>query len=799
MGSLMCEVNRSLRVACLAAAALLLPALVALRSAPAEEARRPAGGGDSRAPELAGGPIQYLAKGYRAAYVDAAGRVWLRFRRPGGDEPPRAGTFDHLVCRDLPDKVLEFPAANWPIGFDRQGRFWDVTRYGLGCTEVDTLAFTERYAAPGMDPGRLKAPKRRQDASAKGFAPIMLGHSSGRLYFMDSYGLHVLDGETWSYRLFDPPPERLVNAGGWSMGYSPRIVEGPDGTVYAWALMNAASGLWTHDGKTWKHHAVDICEGIVPLEGRQCLASYVQGSRSSGTVRIGRLALDGAKVPEAHPSDTVAGRWSSFRHVLTVPRGATLVEAYDRRRSARVLAMVTPGREVRELPSHVQRRWDWRTLVPQLAPLGDGRTVLPTHPLYTWDGRRLAPLFANPLAANGRFLGADKRGRVFLRADGPARIAVVAPESLTASPSLPVKVFGLVEEAVVDSEGRVWAKFRDRDFVSCHAAGSWRHDPPPAGLPDRPTTRPVVEDTRRLQALGQGMMLARLPGRGACLCDGKGWRGYASLRELVEANLELLRKVIDNASAGPGPNPLLALDAGGRVWAAKPFTMRTRWGAGADVYDGRQWDSVERPFLMGPGGRLCVCGTEEHRGSIFDAGRWPPERLSALPESAEMPWEHRGVHFDKAGRFWAFEGPFRPAWRWDNGQWTKIDVQGRCLLNDSAGRMWFDDGFTKLTVADAAGKAGRAYEHPAFLANTPVVEQAPGTCWWAASDGLMQLGVTSRGGLAEIVVKRRYPDLVPQGRVRQLLLDGDGGLWVNTGRLCRVTLPEVSGDVKEKE
>jgi len=736
----------------------------------------PADGDLPVAPKLTDEPIQYLDRLYQDGFVDSAGRAWLLVRKIGLSDVSRNTAFEYLVCPDLPGKVLEFPAPNIPIGFDTKGRYWDVTRYGLGCTDVATQDFTERELAPGMASDRLPKPHPPHPQFRPGFSSDMLEHSSGRMYFIDTQGVHVLDGRTWSYQFFGRAPKKWAD----ERGSAARLIECPDGTVLTWG----SHGLWSHDGKRWRRHPVTPYE-LAPLADGQCLVMTVVGDIG----RMKRFRLGDGKWVEVDGRDPLKTGFSNFKHVLTVPRGATLVKGYDRARKVYVLAMITPAGEVHELPRAAQLSSRPRPVVK----LPDGRVVLPTRPLYTWDGRQSSPLFANPMAVPGRYLGVDKRGRVLLKAEHQAvvysrtRLAVVSPRCLTAPPSLPVEMFGHIESAVLDSGGQVWAKFTDQAFLSRYDAGRWRHTALPAGL--RAKQRYAPYRPMMLQPLAHGCLLAGIRGRGACFFDGRGWRGYPSLAKLVESHADRLRKVIDNRRGSDGGSILLGLDAGGRIWARKIREPRDFKAVSASVYDGREWQGLMGGFVMGPDGARCVRQT---RGvELFDVTAWPPEHVSSLPE------DRRSVYFDIKKRLITEGGYEGPAWRWNGTGWTKLPVPGRCVLADSTGGLWFNRGFSKMTLVDANGRVGPTYDH-GLNNKGPVVEQAPGVYWCAASDGLMQLGVKSRKGKPCIVVRKRYGDLIPQGeqirggKVRRLFLDGDDALWIVTDRLARIKVPPAT-------
>jgi hypothetical protein len=727
------------------------------------------------APKLTGEPIQYLDRLYQDAFIDHEGRAWFLVCGIGLGEAARDAAFDHLVCPDLPGKVIEIPVNNIPLGFDSKGRFWDVTRYGLGCTDAATGEFSERDVAPGKSPDQLAKPHPSQPDFKPGFARVMLEHSSGRLYFIDSYGLHVLDGGTWSYQLFDPAPTWLA-----VRGDPVKIAECPDGNVAVWGKV----GLWTHDGKSWRRHSSQPYE-LAPLADGQSLVMIEANSMG----RVCRLRLKDDKPATVPSPDPLTARWPGFKHILTLPRGVSLIDGYDTSLSRHVLAMLTPAGESVALPPDTELRFEHRNVPRPAGRLPDGRVVLPTRPLYTWDGQKVAPLLANPLAVSGACFGCDKSGRVIISADDQAvdysflRLAVISPRVLTAPPSLPVEMFGFVESAMLDSAGQVWAKFGNQAFLSRFEHGHWLHFPPPGGLAEKQKYTPYRP--MMVQPLANGCLVT-LTTEGACFFDGQQWTARKTLWALVEANADRLRKIIDNRPASETGRAVLGLDAAGRIWATDLPPFADSLPETAHVYDANEWTALECQFLLSPDGTQCV-RRNRYSTAIFDTKSWPMKEITAVPRECEK-FSFPAVHFDRDMRFIAQELFGGAAYRWDPAGWKKLPVSGHCALADSAGRLWFVGAYHEMKLVDARGGAGPAYNHPAMVRG-PVVEQSPGVYWCPASDGLTKFKVVESGGKCILSVERKYPDLVPRGHVRGAFLDGEGWLWIVADRIARVHVP----------
>ena len=137
---------------------------------------------------------QKLDPCYGDVFIDADGRAWFFCPVPRGwGKIPQ---WAYLVCPELPDKTIQMPGTNVPLGFDGRNRFWEVGKSGLCSTDVGNGKFLQRRPS---DPAKGLSDWTSRRDSPLPFVPLMFEHSSGRLYFFDAEGVHILDGETWSY------------------------------------------------------------------------------------------------------------------------------------------------------------------------------------------------------------------------------------------------------------------------------------------------------------------------------------------------------------------------------------------------------------------------------------------------------------------------------------------------------------------------------------------------------------------------------------------------------------------------
>ena len=499
---------------------------------------------------------------------------------------------------------------------------------------------------------------------------------------------------------------------------------------------------------------------------------------------------------------------------------------------------------VLEAPSEVPASPAHHVWVAKCPRLSDGRVVLETQPFYTWDGEKYAPLFRKELYPHGRCLGTDRHGRVYISTEGQAigfdskRLAVYDPRYPDDRPTLKYECFPLRQRrfreyaASMDSKGRVWARLRvsKYPFLSRYSNGRWTHFPDPtvrkASLQVdakdfagrftfyddlwcmRPGTEavktsswpgwrqvlkgvPGMSNPAQLQPLADGCMIASESRQErAFFFDGVTWAAYESLPKLIENQYTRLTKLVDNSAfwwrAG---NNQIGLDSTGRIWVLWDENILPGWKRFYKVYDGKQWLGSPHGgmFLFDKSGKRCLLGSR-----LYDSTVRPPRELTALPSEERVGFTDdwaRAVHFDRKGRFWQYDRFDGPAHWFRSDGWREVRVWGRCILEDSAGRKWFNGGFASLTIIGRDGKLSKRYEHDVRI-KTPIVQQGENVFWAAAGDGLMSLQVVK----GRIRVKKHYTALVPRGRVHWMAIDAEGSLWMSTSNgsgLYRIEIPPL--------
>src|SRR5262249_13032101 len=122
---------------------------------------------------------------------------------------------------------------------DRSGRLWlipDADPHRLLGYDPKARRWLERNSTPDRHAKEL--------TSLLGMTGPAFEDSRGRLFFSDSLGVHVLDGEQWSYQpLFDRNFQDQKFYGQHRAFNSPQFAEEHAGNVYAWAT-------WGQYGRT---------------------------------------------------------------------------------------------------------------------------------------------------------------------------------------------------------------------------------------------------------------------------------------------------------------------------------------------------------------------------------------------------------------------------------------------------------------------------------------------------------------------------------------------------------------------
>ncbi len=727
---------------------------------------------DPKPPVLKKVRWQYLDKRYKDVYIDGSGRAWFLIRTfPSSRGGKRPSMF--LTCPELPEDYIEMSGYNRPIGFDSQDRFWEVGKYGLCCTNVRTGKFKQRKAAPGVD----LSPWRNEDGTSRklSFTPRMLEHSSGRLYFADSLGIHVLEGDRWNYELLMVPRK----------GWSAKLAEGPDGMVFAW--FQHVQTVFAHDGKSWKefhakdHPELDQPETIVPEAN-----GWVRVSRYYGATTRVKL-YDATAVKKAVGAATVSPSAGRYDRDFLARSGQELsLFAYWVGRDRH-------GREYFLTRSHLDSDRYSRVAVMDARY----RATEPNLKYQTFSMHR---------SIGRRALAVDSQGGIW------ARLAIDEHPFLSRY------------------AGGKWTHYPDPAPVPASQVKgklalygeTWVIQPPSAGAkwkPDRTKDYrgvPPMANAALLQSLKNGCMIAgEWYQPRVFLFDAQRWHVYESFKALVEARYDWLKANLDNRGMIWKGRRCLGVDAGGRVWLGSPG------GYGySGVYDGVKWQDLPKappdlpqgPFEFNASGSRCLRGD-----SLLDTSLWPPKELASTKLPFPSPRHHlpRGrLRIDKKGQFVMMD-PFA-------AESHKVHASGKYygfvnwIATMKAGGAWWigSSGWSGETLfhdLKAVWPDGRraAYRHRLPM-QRHVAHQAPraprrgGNVYWvAAVDGLLRLRLTGKGGKSRLVLDKLYPRIMPQGAVTWMAVGTDGALWMATyhGRsgLYRIEIPPLDKQKGLKE
>ncbi len=732
-------------------AAVLLPLWLAACGAAA--GREPDAAPPAKPPVLKPVRWQSLDQCYQDVFVDGSGRAWF-LAAPRSFRSPR---WRHLVCPELPAKVVDIPGANLPLGFDGRDRFWEISDYGLCCSDIPHDKFFQRQAIGS-------APNRRYRVSEGGvlqfppFCRFMFEHSSGRLYFVDAQGGHVLDGDRWSYQEFSPPlmgdRYRFARSAGLD------AVEGAAGEVYLWSMVGANHVLWVHDGAAWKHYT--------PADEPALAGIGEVYPQPDGSIRIRNLL----------------GQEATVRLPGRTPQGAMPPQKHDRLRDLRN-ARYSKWSKPQPLADFTGEELSAKGKF--LAQDGQGRVYFDTAGVCVFDPRQRedAPqlkyeCFPAEAEGWGPTAAMDSEGRLW------ARLAVKEHPFLSSCQG------GQWTDSA-DPTGWNPQRYPGQELVR---TTDWRwmmasrapfHSPSSsAELTARLRTAPGMASHGILRPLAGGAMLAvEWDAERAFLFDGREWNAYDGLKALVENNYAWLRKHLDNGGGASGatwtrayPDPYLdnkgqpvACDATGHIWVA------------GGAYDGRKWDKTPPGHvLMNAAGDRVIAG-----GILHDFAVWPPKELAVV----KGRW-----WFDRQGRAWS-DSP-QGMCRFQDGRFHDLKVGSTPLLEDSDGRCWCASlagpGTWCLLLPD--GTTSETFTRGSL---GPLVEQGRGVVWSPAGDGLLRLHVAEpKGGKPRIVLDQCYPRLVTLGPVCFLGVDEHDNLWLATifakSNLYRIELPPLKGE-----
>ena len=718
---------------------------------------------------------------------------------------------------------------------DRQGRIWirpNKELKGLLAFDPKRKEWIER---DGPTPEE-QAPY--QNVDAKQIRYMITGpafeSSSGRIYFGDRMGVHVLDRDQWHFQALYARNYRESRFYGDTLGFNPpQFSEGPDGRVYIWSGWGryggtGTVGFWVHDGKTWKN--VDVVERV----------AYVQPSGRDGiwlfhdTVSL----LHGEKHITGEEAQRRLHRNLRFRSVRPVCTGAsgTVYLMLDD------VTQVEPLLKEKKALGHefLCRMWQRRTDNPVRRTGTDGQDC-PPYITYknSWPGayRALAlstggsavdlgseaGLFLNRICSHSRVSGPD--GWIFggcregLEAMSPGGEQIKFPMTQRFA-TLQVKAVG-PDRSVCFVAGGHWWRLNAAAKAATDALGSrlsamvvqvrdvsfpdslgrmwctWNTGGSPTGrfdgrgwkmYPESSIDRQRGEPKGYISAFrgADGAMVFEDPRYRFHLFDDKGWVMGGSAKDLALQYPDRLRKAL----AWP-PLPSinfydhLVKDAEGRIWWGH---WSHEWG----MVDGpTAIDSKTAPVTLGPNrnqvlsvlypirnGSEVLAGDEAgaaavltvRNGRVVSVGQ-SPVRVDNRPHEC---WRHNVLR-DRQGRVWVMNGRKSQAIGLDGKLVAEHD--GWLLLEDRFGGLWFkrtmsrDKAIVRLTPDDAEAELPLA-----DVAENACFTEAPdGTVWTLTLSELIR--VKAQNGKLSIV--ERYA--VPVAAWDHVWCDAVGRVWMYHG------------------
>ena len=285
------------------------------------------------------------------------------------------------------------------LHFDRAERIWllpaSTSKLLLGYDPHKTR-WIERSVMPESKRGGYN--ERDPQSPALVFTETVYESSSGRLYFGDRIGVHVLSGDVWSYKHLY---RRNIDEGRYASDIksfnATMFTEDQRGRVYVWSRWGAYGwsgtlGYFVHDGQSWRQVTCDNdgrkleqIAAIVPLAGGRTLVFP-----ESGTAR------DVWKMPP--PKDAARGVEDDVRQLGAAKfREREAAQSRLAQRGPHILPVL---REI--LPSQADPEVVFRVrdLIQRLESKQSSETFVDGHAIHT-----------------GRYFGQDGAGHVLFWAN----------------------------------------------------------------------------------------------------------------------------------------------------------------------------------------------------------------------------------------------------------------------------------------------------------------------------------------------------------------------------------------------
>ena len=577
---------------------------------------------------------------------------------------------------------------------------------------------------------------------------------SGRLFFADRLGVHVLDGNDWSYQfLYDKNIKENRYYQNIKSFSEPFFYEDENGLLYVWSPWGFAGrtgtvGYWTFDGKEWKN--VDIIEKVEFIIRHDEIGTWLMHEYNKIAV-----VKDGQLINE----DTVKKAVSTnlqFKSICPLVKDkegrqylrlehVTILEPFEKVRY-RIVAMPPKG-PVEDLGEKVTaffERAEWGGVIMSNDGWfwgSNGKVIEAMSP----DHKEFKVCRNSPQLMRLRVEKADGKGNLYL--NGSFQRWKFIPQFLSDSeaidrPMLPAVHVNVIKLACPDSLGRMWCTWDIKDF--------------PLTFFDGKTWRKIQNEEER----DRRKFIAAFPGTNGSmifeddrfnfhLFDANGWVMEKSASELALKHGDRVRAALTYPPL-PSMNRYshFVKDGQDRIWWAK---WEDGWGVvekdraikgkrlDLKFEQGHNWVfGVLTPLTDGT--RMLVC--DEHGNSaIADVVEGKIIKVADSPvfmnETPALKW-YSNVLYDHKKSVWVTEREKSVAIGPDGKE--AASIRGRLMLEARDNALWSKEysgnGIFVVRLTDAGETR---LEVPNLHENSSITESPDGTVWALTSSSLIRI------------------------------------------------------------
>jgi sugar lactone lactonase YvrE len=663
---------------------------------------------------------------------------------------------------------------------------------------------------------------------------------SGRLYFPDRTGVHVLDGDVWSYQhLYLENIEKEIYFDDVKAFHEPEFTEDSEGRVYVWSSwgqygLSGTIGFFIHDGEEWKHvqsptyGEQDWLRSVIPLvDGGVLLCpqsgqAYVRftgkpGNSQEALIKTDIALLGASKgeerkkaykrlqkaLPQARPILSEMLKLevngvivSQLIELLSMSLdGYTLVSArcFCRDAEGNYLVRADTGRE----PSGETVKGGWYCISPDghvsRAPAGmhgwnpdstfldsKGRLYFAEYEkgcVMFVDGK-VAPVTEMNQTTYNSILGEDKDGRLYL-SSGPV-VAAFNPGNADTRLGLKTEAYDVIRSEISvsrDSHGRIWAKL----------AGSGH---PFLSVFDKGKWMDwvspdgnAIDRISFFQPLKNGRLIVSTQQQGRTyFFDGSQWSSYNTLRACIESRFRKLVETIDNLTPCRSNSIILRLDADGKIWVAE--------GRQCAVYNGIRWidvaeslnrvhphfDTIEHCMPVDGGRKMLVSNGDVHYFVRIREGNIELERFALLPDNGMV-----STITTRAGLWLDSQDrvwlPFiHDSLLVNEGGVETMTNTGYPRFEDSGGCIWFLDPYSKR-ISVIGPEGSRGVLLEDSLYDMSAIVEHNNTFWIGTMHGLLHVAKEKTGDGYKLKVLAHYKKDVPNQECLQMFVDHEDYLW----------------------